>query len=208
MKRRHVTCAVAVALGVAAVSGVGCDAALGLGDPVTCPTPADVSTFSPPGITPPNDSQNVCTATQISNFYDNCLDPNAPGGACSTWASANATCFGCLYTRQSDPSWGALVDDGTLITVNDVGCADLIEGTADPGSCAYALNAARECYVAACDWCTDNGYSDCTTTASKAGCAGYQSDFSNACTGAPAACLSGSDFHSKFLAVAPVFCSQ
>ncbi len=186
-----------------------------------CPTPEDVSGFAPSDAKGAKAPQDVCSSTQIDDFYTNCLDTAATTTTCNNWlkTAANQTCSNCLNSKQTDATWSALVSKTGLVSVNIEGCIALVTGGNPPttGDCAYKYQAASDCEGAACDAVcpvTDQPsfqlYEQCAQAAAAGGCKTYEDAVCDPEGQTWANCLDdqGLGFEGLFKSVAPLFCSS
>lgn len=111
--------------------------------------PHDESAFSPSWIAPVGAKQGACSSQQVSAYYNDCLGTSASQSLCTAWQGANASCYNCLFTDSTAPSYGALVGYGALVNVNLAGCVALSEPC--NLSCAKTMQADVQCYNRACD---------------------------------------------------------
>jgi hypothetical protein len=186
-----------------------------------CPTPADVSKFTAPAYKHAAHSPTACTAQNITDYDNDCLNQTTRNTtACSAWKTANATCYACLVTPETNATWGALTVHNGVLDVNTAGCVELT----DPSdtTCAPAYQAGGMCIEAACDTqcpvssgdqVSFSNYQQCATTASSQGCGTLVNAGQTACKAAAASATSafcfppaGGSFDPFFLQVAPIFC--
>ena len=181
--------------------------------PPSC-APVDVSSFMAPAYVPAKHA-NVCTVSAIMTYDADCNTP--PGTGCSAFEAANKTCVACLLSQDSDPSYGAIVNHQAqgIESDNVAGCIEL-EGNK---ACATAYQALGACEAAACppsvcpvtDQTSLTAYEGCAKAADSGGCKSFATA-ANSCIAADdggpitTICLGGTDFHSIFLSIAPVFC--
>jgi hypothetical protein len=179
--------------------------------------PVDISTFTPPAYVSAKKVLGTCTVKQISDYDSMCN--TSPYTGCSAWqaVTANKACLGCLVSKDTDNPWGALVEHTMQGVSNDnvAGCIE-IEGNL---TCAKAYEALSACEDAACppsvcpvtDQTTFTAYEACAKSADSGACKTYASAV-QACQGVDdggpisTICQGGTDFHSIFLAISPVFC--
>jgi hypothetical protein len=189
-----------------------------------CPTPADLSGFTPPTHHHATAlHQGVCTDAFVAAYYQDCLSANSTQQTCAKWGQnadqAHKACAQCLISGSSATKYGPLVLYKGVINANIAGCVELL----DPQNglaCATAIQQSEACDHAACDSAcpvTDNAsfqlWQQCVTAAEAAGCKKY-ADATN-CSGAEqdggpaAACFpSGSnpDFQAYYDILAKLFC--
>lgn len=184
-----------------------------------CPTPADVSKFTPPAYKHAKHVPTACTAQNLADYDKNCINATTKNTAnCTAWKTAAATCYGCLVSQETDATWGPLVSHNGVISINTAGCVELT----DPGdtTCAPADQAQEACIEAACDTqcpvkdqTSFTNYQSCTSTAASQGCGTFVSTANNACTSVAASSTSAvcfptssGTFESFMLSIAPIFC--
>jgi hypothetical protein len=184
----------------------------------SCPTPADVSKWTPPAYKPAKHVPGACSSQALSDFDKYCLNSASASTAnCNAFKTANATCVACLVTTTlTDATWGPLFVANGTYQVNLAGCLEL----AAPGntSCQAAMQAAGLCLHAACDGpcpvttqATLAEYHTCTHTAETEGCSQYVTAANCVASidaSAAQACIPAQtqSFDSVFLGMAPYFC--
>jgi hypothetical protein len=187
---------------------------------LVCP-PQSTATFMSPLYVPAGLDKGECTSTQIEAFYTACLSPTSTDTTCgasfgAAAPAADVSCGACLLTPESATSWGPVVSYSVgTVSLNVAGCME-IAGAAAGIACAKAYEAADACESYGCEGCSvDSAQSNqdhqaCVLAAAASGCATYESAAScgvaEADGGATAACFAGSDFGSRFAAIAPLFC--
>jgi hypothetical protein len=140
--------------------------------------PAPLTNWQPTFV-PPRRMPGACSATQISDYYNECLSNGSPSPACNTFKSNNATCAACLAsTKVSDPAWGWLVESPKGRGIGDVPACIAV---ADPLQldCAKKYEALYECDWAACDSCDRDAYRPyniCVANAERGECAKYSAE--------------------------------
>jgi hypothetical protein len=154
-----------------------------------CPTPLDVSGFTPDTLPAPNGKhQNECMQAQL-DLYHKCVGQPQDMAACmQIQAVAKTTfeaCLSCLETRLMDATWGPLVClDSTTCHLNVEGCVNLATGMTGMTSCGQLLHASYGCQRAACEMqCSGDsqGFSKCVQTALAGGCKKYGDAFTAMC---------------------------
>ena len=159
--------------------GVACAAEAGAG---TC-YPHDLSSWSPTWAPPvgagSRGAAGLCSATQISDFYAECLGTSSTMAGCNTWIAANATCHGCLFTGLGASQYGAIIGGALTDYLNVGGCIAALEPCNT--ACGQAFDALFQCDLVSCD-------AYCSTQASGIACANGASNCS-ACEGFAAAAL-------------------
>jgi hypothetical protein len=150
--------------------------------------------YTPTQMTAPYANPAKCTATDIGAFVTAC-GVNGTDTTCTDWQNAEATsdagCYACIYSTDTDPSWGVYVCNNTTSTClfNSGGCFDVALGTvADEkqaggaGSCGDIVNADFGCEDYACSTCNGSDYDTCISSVDSNQCATY-SDAYNSTTG-------------------------
>lgn len=139
--------------------------------------PLAVTNFAPPPMHPPSAPYaGACTAQQASDFAaceggdtTKCAEfgPNQTAQACGA----------CIVTHATDPTWGVVVFDGSLATVNVPGCVDDAlaqvsweKASGGNGSCGDLLHGWYACDDAACSACTGSDLTTCLDTADATSC--------------------------------------
>jgi hypothetical protein len=183
-----------------------------------CPTPADVSGFTPPAYKHAKQSAGACTSAFIDAFYNDCLAANATTQTCAVWGTgadqAHKTCEACLVTASNAAQYGALVEYKGLVSANVAGCMEIEQGKP---TCAMAYQANDLCQHAACDSVcavTDNAsfqlWQQCAQAAEAGGCktlaTGAACADAAAEAGPAAACFAGQTFQDLYTAVGNIFC--
>jgi len=183
----------------------------------TCPTPDDVSKWTPPAYVKAKHQATACTAKALSDFDTACINTGSSStAACNTFKTSEAGCYACLVSQSTDATWGPLVIDNGSYNINGGGCVELV----DPNSqaCAAAQQTFEQCTHAACDKAcpvkdqsTFTLYQQCAMTADSQGCSSYSNAANNclATEGASAVvatCTGPQTFELLFLQIAPVFC--
>jgi hypothetical protein len=136
--------------------------------------PADATNWIPDTMQPPI-SMTACTAAQLDQFWDACLDASATQASCSTFESANKPCTDCLVTDVGASKWGPLVCDSINCVTNPGGCVALAQGQA----CGQAVFATFGCEGYSCSDCAASNeytplrYEQCTQEADGSGCHKY-----------------------------------
>jgi len=186
----------------------------------TCPTPADISSWTPPAYVPAKSSPGACAPGDVAAYDAACLAQGSSSQtACQAFEMAHATCSACILSKSTDSTWGPLISWGGVVNVNLGGCIELV--TPSDTSCAKAQEVAMTCPHVACDmvcpvtsgnqasftqWqaCTQTADADaCGTFVNAAACLGTD-DGSTGTLCDPA--TSAGTFDSLFLQIAPLFC--
>lgn len=97
------------------------------------------------------------------------------------------------------------------LLLNEAGCVALVTGDATPSSCAVKEYLLRSCALASCADCPLDGPEDvpnwdaCMQASTGSTCASYAGPAACVQKVAPQ-CVNGSDFGTRFQAIAPLFC--
>jgi hypothetical protein len=185
-----------------------------------CPTPGDVSKFTPPARVPPKPTTDSCSPTQVQGYWDACRGPQATAMGCTTWKAANTTCTGCIESQRADTTWSALVMSNGITFLDVSGCIALLGDT----TCAKAYQDAQLCEATACDvLCPVTDFFDpdhantlaswqkCSQSAATTVCASYEQKVASMCAKdagtAAGICLSFTSFQTGYFQYIPIFCS-
>jgi hypothetical protein len=182
----------------------------------TCPTPADVSTWTPPAYKHAKSSLTACNAADLTGYDTACLAAGHTSAGCTAFQTAHAACTSCLNSKSTDSTWGAIVAWAGVININLAGCLELT----DPNSaqCAQAVEVGDECLHQACDavcpvkdQASFTQWQACQQAAAQQGCGTYEQAAACLQTDDAAAASvcnpsSGTSFDQLFLSVAPIFC--
>jgi len=195
--------------------------ACAVGDAGSC-YPHDVSGYMPSYVPSFGAKQGVCTSSDISTYYTDCLASNN----CGFWGGGPA-CLSCLVTDMSLTTYGALIQFSGVITVNTAGCI----AAAEPCNvaCAQRVQADLLCDNTTCnsgsfcpvvDQTSLLAYETCEqesdTSSASCGCYGFhqassicQNRLSGSTHPAAAECdLAASTFQELYTAVATFMCGQ
>ncbi|MDB5217112.1 MAG: hypothetical protein JWO86_5039 [Myxococcaceae bacterium] len=98
---------------------------------------------------------SACTTQQLQGYLDSCYFSRSPAG-CDAFRQENPTCFGCVDSRETDPSWAALswFDNHTWLRVNFTGCVAVGEGDETDQGCGASWQLVDECERLACRSCS------------------------------------------------------
>lgn len=153
------------------------DAPIGDG---ACPTPASIDAFAPTPMQPPRVSKGACTSAQIDEAFKACFTPST---GCDAFKANDPTCAACLFSRDTDATWGPAVAADAGIAFNASGCVAAITGDSSETSCAQRLDDVGQCLSAACeaqcivsDQATLAELQQCYGNAGKSVCSGYVAD--------------------------------
>ncbi|MBN2192706.1 MAG: hypothetical protein JW751_07795 [Polyangiaceae bacterium] len=174
--------------------------------------PLDMTDWTPPAYVPARQAA-VCSATEIADYYEQCLF----GSDCARFEAdgTSADCGACLEpSSPTDDTWGPVLAIQSpphyVYLTNAGGCIDLM-GESD---CGAKIQTSDVCAREACtEPCTVEGalafdaYHDCSDLARETVCAPYQAaavcitepEHSNACSGP-------GGFEALFIALATVHC--
>jgi hypothetical protein len=152
-------------------------------DAVLACGPLDVAGFNPQTMHPPNPPHaGKCTLQQSQDFAA-CESGDTSKCAQFSPGQPAEACGACIDTHASDATWGVVVFDGQIGTVNIEGCVDDALGevsqekaSGGSGSCGDLLHASYGCQDAACSACTGDELTSCISSAVAGGCATYASD--------------------------------
>ena len=182
-----------------------------------------VALATPPTYVPPRAQQAACSQDQIDGFKSSCLT-SPTGAGCTTYKTANPTCYACLDSTSTDPTRGPIVyyANRAIGTLNVSGCFGLLLGDTSPNSCAAADELLRDCEEAACEVSCDvahntsnlTAFNACKKAAESTVCSSYLPADSNRCAGiiadaSPVALCygtSGETFAQRFNDLALLFC--
>ncbi|HSQ65366.1 MAG TPA: hypothetical protein VLM85_19240 [Polyangiaceae bacterium] len=178
--------------------------------PPACPTPADVSTFTPPAFVPPAVHKGACTSQQIQDLYVACFASSAPATTCQAFQQSNPGCMACVMTPPSSP--GPMVQQSaSIVTLNVAGCVAIVTSDSSPTGCAARVQANLDCEGAACDaQCpvvdaqSLQLYEQCTQSAETGGCSTY-AQAQCALDGGLGQCAVP-DFKTGYFDIVPLFC--
>ncbi len=153
------------------------------GNPL-CPSPAP-ATDAP--FKPAAAQQTVCNAADLTFISQQAMNPNLTFAQLETALKArNAACGACVFTKETDASWGPLVYVGNAGDgfVNWSACLTYAAGGS--AACGAKLHQAESCFAEVCsvDACGSEAAADaCVQTAfqNQAGCGRY--DYVTACGG-------------------------
>ncbi len=162
---------------------------------------------------PPKRVVGACTESQIQRIYSACTSTSIlyNPSDCRTLEldPANAACLDCMYSIESDRSYGAVVflTDGRM-RVNVSGCIALLDGDAGASSCGAKDWDRRRCGDNACDSCPDSNQTACRVAAENGVCATYLQGADCAKRPELAPCTEQSEFMDYFRIVGAIFCAQ
>lgn len=147
------------------------------------PMPTNIPYKGPPQLTLPCSNIHVAMVTSGMNAGKTVAQLRAE------LAAANPSCEACVFSRESDSTWGPLVygatyglqdDDGELLFLNYGGCfAQRFSGT----TCARAVHRADLCVAERCDGCLGAANEACATThaATASSCGMYFDEVEATC---------------------------
>lgn len=185
-----------------------------------CPTPGDVSKYTPGPLVQPRPASDACSPAQVQGYFDQCRNLQSTQMACDAWKAQNATCTSCIESKKSDMTHGALVLAGGITFLDVAGCLALLGDM----PCAKAYQDAQECEATACDalcpvtdfFAPDHAttlgdWQKCSQAAATTVCASYETKVAQACVKdagtAAGVCLSFTNFQNGYALYAKTFCS-
>jgi hypothetical protein len=187
---------------------------------LACP-PQTTTAFTPPLYVPAGLDKGECTSAQMQSFYTACLSSTATDATCGAGFGASApaadvACGACLLTPESSTSWGPVVSYSVgTVSLNVAGCMEIL-GSTSGLACAKAYEAANACESYACENCSvssatsNQDHQACVLAAADGSCTMYETAATcgdvEADSGATTTCFQGTDFGSRFAAIAPIFC--
>jgi hypothetical protein len=128
----------------------------------------------------PTKPNNQCSPAQLEAAVSACLSGQSTSTTCSAWknqSTANAACFGCLFSDLGAPTYGAyFVYPGDYATFNNAGCVMLLDPCWEP--CARVFESYVDCRYNACaSSCETFAAIDaCKPQADKCACAAESED--------------------------------
>ncbi len=132
---------------------------------------------------PPAGKSGDCTSAEVSTYDSACINSTTANQTDCTAVSStvSATCLACLFTGQSDSSWGVLIDNpaaGGVDELNAGGCC----AAAGDMACAAAQETALQCANNACTSQPDlTSFETCFQSAQMGECACYVTAAGSAC---------------------------
>ena len=195
---------------------------IGCGGDDAAPTPGDgpdaggrctphlVATWKPRW-KPPRTQRGACTERQIDLEYESCDGPRATSSACRSFRedAANEACLACLLSDEDDPSYGPIIEGGGLWKTNTSGCIALLDGDVSADGCGAKVQAASECYDAACAGCMPaESFLACRQRAPETVCRPYYLDSICLWRPAYASCTEYSTNEEYFRSAARRFCGD
>jgi hypothetical protein len=185
----------------------------------TCPTPADIASWTPPALVPPKTSPGACSASEFAGYDAACLNAiSASTGACDAFQLSNVACVDCINSSSTDAAWGPLVSWAGVSEINTGGCLQLMAPS--DSACAFAEQNAQACRHIACDAVcpvtqSNTGsftlWEECATAADADACASFVARSmclatDDAAAGTICDANSSATFEGLFLQIAPLFC--
>lgn len=182
--------------------------------------PGDVSSFAPKFTPPTGFNQKICSDTQVDAILDCIFNDTADQATCKKLLAdkANEPCQNCLITPSSAKTFGPLIENGNIASLNIAGCIANAEGNKTATGCGAKYQAARDCADAACaDNCQGSdsaalkALQACETQALSGDCKKYADDANCADAllntgGAAEACNAGNTFEEAAAALGKMFC--
>ncbi|HEX7667206.1 MAG TPA: hypothetical protein VF407_21895 [Polyangiaceae bacterium] len=108
--------------------------------------------------------QGLCTATQITSFYNDCWAATGflGSGSCQTFLQTNNDCAVCLVGAEdgNTPSPVVAFETATIVDLNYAGCIASLSAASD--ACKLTFTEQRACDLGACTSCaTDSDFNGC-----------------------------------------------
>jgi len=153
----------------------------------------------------------ACSEDQIQREYAACEGATATSAACTPFRNdpANAGCIACLFSPESDSSYGAIIRVGGSWKTNTAGCIALVDGDASASGCGARVQAASACYDAACDGCEPfDSYIQCREQALATVCRAYFLDAVCLLRPVYSTCTAYPINEDYFMAAARLFCGR
>ncbi len=148
------------------------------------PTKADLDSQGgwkpPPAVNP-----SACSAADIATFKTNF---NGNGSWADTVAGLPAGCASCILSKESDATWGPVVETDATGATGFVNFGACYAAKSGAQACGKAVQYSEFCINASCGDCADADFSACTSDqATLDACdAIYASDVSSGCPQATA----------------------
>jgi hypothetical protein len=152
----------------------------------------------------PRPARKVCTADQIDQYWNVCVQFSALPIQCQQFVANNADCAACLSPDTPDAGPGPLVAHAGVVDVNVGGCIALVLADSSVTGCGAREQAARDCAAFACAGC-DGG--TCATAARQGVCSDSQMRTCGELGGA-APCTLDEGPLQDYRRIAAVFCSN
>jgi hypothetical protein len=152
---------------------------------------------------------DACTEDQIQREYVACESVTATSSSCAQFRNepSNATCIGCLFSVEDEPSYGAIIRVDKSWKSNTAGCIALVDGDNSASGCGARVQAASACNDAACSGCEPfTSYTKCRDEAPRTVCRLYYLD--SVCLLRPeySTCTAYATNQDYFVAAARLFC--
>ena len=165
---------------------------------------ASLGGYQPAPWVAPRPARKACTADQIDQFWNLCVQFSALPIQCEQFIANNADCAACLSTDTPDAGPGPLLAHAGSVDVNVGGCIAVVLSDPSVTGCGAREQAARDCAAFACAGC-DGG--TCATAARQGVCADYQMHTCGELGGAAPCALDDGPLQS-YRRIAAVFCSN
>ncbi len=162
---------------------------------------------------PPSAHQSVCTSTQLTDLYDDCVSPTHTSAMCNAFQSipANVTCFACVETPLGSSTYGPMIEwhSGSSLEANVGGCMALVDGDATSTGCGAKYEAWDGCRLAACSYCPGGTWDSCANPAGSdpSICGKYESAAQTCLNDPKYAPCSQTTFESYLVTYGTMFCS-
>jgi len=165
--------------GTAGSGGTAGDATV---EAATCDPAPLPDAWTAPNYKPVKSPASACTDNMIKDYSTKCSGTDAPPCAAfqADGDAALTACESCLWSKDSDSSWGALIQGTSSSMLNVAGCYELLggEGAAE---CAAAYYQHQACRAEVCKACTAGTLPGCETSADATACKTYADASQTAC---------------------------
>jgi hypothetical protein len=114
--------------------------------------PQSISGWTPTNHPPTGLYQGKCAAGEVKAVMDGCFGKTATQATCTAAQSAHGGCVACLISKDTDASWGPIVEYTKLgfYDRNAGGCFGLLQGDVSATGCGSKINAVFDCNLASC----------------------------------------------------------
>ena len=184
--------------------------------------PESTAGFSPAWKAPKPIHSTACTAANAQLVVDCNFDTTVSQTTCDNFLNnpANSACIQCVLTDKSATTYGPVIMDGSIGSLNVAGCIAALSGNTTSTGCGAKFQAVGQCRDYACASCPDpsasqqafDDFQQCGTDADASECATYLNDAACADAlvdtgGSAQACAAGTTFLDNARAIAKIFCS-
>lgn len=184
--------------------------------------PESVSGFSPSWKAPKPIHSSACTQANAQMVVDCSFDSSMNQTTCDTFLNntVNAACVQCVLTDKTATTYGPVIMDGSVGSLNIAGCVAALSGNTMSSGCGAKFQALQQCRDASCANCPDpsssqqafDDFQQCGIDAEGTECASYVT--ASSCidalidTGGSAnACAAGATFLDNARTIAKIFCA-